>query len=112
MTLGALGPVNIGTAEQAAKALEPLAGSFAKVLFSVGIIGVATVAIGVNPIRASYLAAIFNGVTAPPLIVLIVILARSQGVLGKFRSGWASLVATSIAGVAMTAFPLIALLKS
>ena len=160
VTLGASGPVNIGTAEQAAKALEPLAGSFAKVLFSVGIvglgllavpvlagstayavaeafhwteglsrrlrdargfyavivasmaIGLAMVAIGVNPIRALYLAAIFNGVTAPPLILLIVILARSQGLLGKFRSGWASLVATSIAGVAMTAFPVIALLKS
>ncbi|MGB8861269.1 MAG: divalent metal cation transporter, partial [Ilumatobacteraceae bacterium] len=75
-------------------------------------IGLAMDAIGVNPIRALYLSAIFNGVTAPPLIVLIVILARSQGVLGKFRSGWASLVATSIAGVAMTAFPVIALLKS
>jgi Mn2+/Fe2+ NRAMP family transporter len=160
VTLGASGPVDIGTAEQAAKALEPLAGSFAKVLFSVGIvglgllavpvlagstayavaeafhwheglsrrlrdapgfysvivasmaIGLAMVAIGVNPIRALYLAAIFNGVTAPPLILLIVILARSKGVLGQFRSGWASVVATSIAGLAMTAFPVIALLKS
>ena len=160
VTLGASGPINIGTAEQAARALEPLAGSFAKVLFAAGIvglgllavpvlagstayavaeafhwheglsrrlrdapgfyavivasmaIGLALVAIGVNPIRALYLSAIFNGVTAPPLILLIVILARSQGVLGKFRSGWGSLVATSVAGVAMTAFPFIALLKS
>jgi Mn2+/Fe2+ NRAMP family transporter len=160
VTLGASGPVNIGTAEQAAQALEPLAGSFAKVLFAVGIvglgllavpvlagstayavaeafhwheglsrrlrdapgfyavivasmaIGLAMVAIGVNPIRALYLAAIFNGVTAPPLILLIVILARKQDVLGEFRSGRASLIATSIAGIAMTAFPLIALLKS
>ena len=35
-----------------------------------------------------------------------------KGLLGEFRSGWASLVATSVAGVAMTAFPVIALLKS
>lgn len=160
VTLGVSGSVNIQTAEQAAKALEPLAGSFAKIIFAVGIvglgllavpvlagatayavaealhwheglsrrlkdapgfygviiasmaIGLAIVGIGVNPIRALYLAAIFNGLTAPPLILLIIILARSRGVLGAFRSGPASLIATSIAGVAMTAFPLIALLKA
>jgi len=160
VTLGASGSVNIGTAEQAAKALEPLAGSFAKVLFSVGIvglgllavpvlagstayavaeafhwheglsrrfreakgfyavivasmaIGLALVGIGVNPIRALYLSAIFNGLTAPPLIVLIVILARSRDLLGPFRSGRASLVATAVAGIAMTVFPIAALLMS
>ena len=135
VTLGAAGPVNIGSAEQAAKALEPLAGSFAKVLFSVGIvglgllavpvlagstayavaeafhwheglsrrlrdapgfysvivasmaIGLAMVAIGVNPFRALYLAAIFNGVTAPPLILLIVILARNKCSAHSARAG-------------------------
>jgi len=160
VTLGASGPVNIGTAEQAAKALEPLAGSFAKVLFSVGIvglgllavpvlagstayavaeafhwneglsrrlkdapgfygviiasmaIGLALVGFGVNPIRALYLSAIFNGLTAPPLILLIVLLARSRTVLGESRSGWMSIVATSVAGIAMTIFPIVALLKS
>ncbi len=35
VTLGASGSVNTGTAEQAARALEPLAGSFAKLLFSI-----------------------------------------------------------------------------
>jgi Mn2+/Fe2+ NRAMP family transporter len=160
VTLGASGSVNIGSAEQAAKALEPLAGSFAKVLFALGIvglgllavpvlagstayavaealdwneglsrrlrdapgfysviiasmaIGLALVGVGVNPIRALYLAAIFNGLTAPPLILLIVILARSRGVLGNFRSGWPSVLATTVAGLAMTAFPVAALLKS
>jgi Mn2+/Fe2+ NRAMP family transporter len=159
VTLGARGSVNIGTAEQAAKALEPLAGSFAKVLFALGIvglgllavpvlagstgyavaealdwheglshrlreapgfyaviiasmaIGLSLVGIGVNPIRALYFAAIFNGLTAPPLILLIMVLARSRGVLGEFRSGWASLIATSVAGLAMTAFPILALVK-
>jgi len=160
VTLGASGSVNIGTAEQAAQALEPLAGSFAKVLFSVGIvglgllavpvlagstayavaeafhwneglsrrlkdapgfygviiasmaIGLALVAFGVNPIRALYLSAIFNGLTAPPLILLIVLLARSRTVLGEFRSGWVSVAAMSVAGIAMTVFPILALLKS
>ena len=160
VTLGADGSINIGTAEQAAQALEPLAGSFAKVLFAVGIIGLGLLAVpvlagstayavaealhwneglsrrmkdargfygvivgsmviglalvgfGVNPIRALYLSAIFNGLTAPPLILLIIILARSRAVLGEFRSGWASVIATSIAGIAMTIFPIVALLKS
>ena len=160
VTLGASGAVSIGTAEEAAKALEPLAGSFAKVLFSVGIlglgllavpvlagstayavaeafdwheglsrrlreapgfyaviiasmvIGLALVGFGVDPIRALYLSAIFNGLTAPPLILLIIILARSKTVLGEFRSGWASLLVTSVAGVAMAAFPIVALIKA
>jgi len=158
VTLGAKGAVNIQSAEQAAQALEPLAGSFAKVLFAVGIlglgllavpvlagstayavaeafhwreglsrrlkdapgfyaviiasmvIGLALVGIGVNPIRALYLSAIFNGITAPPLILLIIILARSQDVLGTYRSRWPSLAATAVAGIAMTVFPLAALL--
>ena len=160
VTLGKSGHVNIGTAEQAARALEPLAGSFAKVLFAVGIIGLgllavpvlagstayaiaeafdwheglsrrlrdapgfygvilasmgiglALVGLGVNPIRALYLSAVFNGITAPPLILLIVILARSSDVMGRFRSGWTSVLVTSVAGVVMTAFPLLALLKA
>jgi NRAMP (natural resistance-associated macrophage protein)-like metal ion transporter len=160
VTIGRSGPVTIATAEEAASALEPLAGSFAKVLFAVGIVGLGLLAvpvlagstayavaeamhwneglsrrlrkapgfyavivgsmaiglglvgIGVNPIRALYLAAIFNGLTAPPLILLIVLLGRSTGVLGPHRSGWASVLATSLAGVVMTAFPLLALLRS
>lgn len=160
VTLGKSGAVNIGTAEQAATALQPLAGSFATVLFSVGIvglgllavpvlagstayavaeafhwneglshrmknapgfygviiasmaIGLALVGLGVNPIRALYLSAIFNGLTAPPLILLIVLLARSRNVLGRFRSGWPSVVTTSIAGITMSLFPIAALLKS
>jgi Mn2+/Fe2+ NRAMP family transporter len=160
VTLGAKGSINIGTAEQAAQALEPLAGSFAKVLFATGIIGLGLLAVpvlagstayavseafhwneglsrrmkeapgfygvivgsmviglaldglGVNPIRALYLSAIFNGVTAPPLILLIIILARSRGLLGEFRSGRLSVIATSMAGIAMTVFPVVALLKS
>jgi Mn2+/Fe2+ NRAMP family transporter len=47
VTLGASGAVNIGSAEQAARALEPLAGSLAKVLFSAGIVGLGLLAVPV-----------------------------------------------------------------
>jgi Mn2+/Fe2+ NRAMP family transporter len=91
--------------------LRKAPGFYAVIVGSMSI-GLALVGLGVNPIRALYLAAIFNGLTAPPLILLIVLLARSQGVLGAFRSGWASVLATSAAGVVMTAFPVLALLRS
>jgi Mn2+/Fe2+ NRAMP family transporter len=91
--------------------LKDAPGFYAVIVASM-LIGLGMVWIGVNPIRALYLAAIFNGVTAPPLILLIVILARSHSVVGRFRSGWASLMATGVAAVAMTSFPIAALLMS
>jgi Mn2+/Fe2+ NRAMP family transporter len=135
VTIGAKGSVQIGSAEQAALALEPVAGSFAKALFALGIVGLgllavpvlaastayavaeafhwheglsrkfreakgfygviigsmalglALVGLGVNPIRALYLSAAFNGITAPPLILLILLLTRSKPLMGEFRSG-------------------------
>ena len=68
--------------------------------------------LGVNPMKALYLSAIFKGVTAPPLIVLILLLARSRVVLGEYRSGRASQLAMGLAALAMTAFPVAALVLS
>ena len=62
--------------------------------------------------KALYLSAIFNGVTAPPLIVLILLLARSRDVLGEYRSGRASQLAVGFTALAMTTFPLAALVLS
>ena len=73
-------------------------------------LGLALVGFGVNPICALYFAAVFNGVTAPPLILLIILLARSPSVMGEFRSGRLSLAATSLAFLATAAFPIAALL--
>jgi NRAMP (natural resistance-associated macrophage protein)-like metal ion transporter len=157
VTLGAKGGMNISTAEQAASALEPLAGSFAKVLFALGIIGLGLLAvpvlagstayavaeafewneglskrlrqapgfygviigsmvlglvldaIGIDPIRALYYAAIFNGVTAPPIILLILLLVRSRRLMGERRAGWLSTTGITVAGVVMTVFPVLAL---
>jgi NRAMP (natural resistance-associated macrophage protein)-like metal ion transporter len=160
VTLGAAGSTSIGSADEAAQALEPLAGNAATGLFAMGIIGLgllavpvlagstayavaeafhwneglsrrmrdapgfygvivasmavglAVVGLGINPIRALYFSAIFNGLTAPPLIVLIVLLARSDDVLGRYRSGWVSVAATTLAGAAMVVFPVAALVMS
>jgi NRAMP (natural resistance-associated macrophage protein)-like metal ion transporter len=127
-TLGAHGVTQIQTAEQAAAALEPLAGRFASALFAAGIVGTGLLAIptlagsaayalcesvdwkegldrklaeaprfygviaasivvgvamnflGIDPIRALYASAILNGLAAPPLILMMLVLSNSAAV--------------------------------
>jgi NRAMP (natural resistance-associated macrophage protein)-like metal ion transporter len=158
VTLGAHGAVQVSTAEQAAQALRPLAGSLAGLLFAAGIVGTGLLAVpmlagstayavaetlgwreglgrrvsqarafyaviaasilvgvgmnfvGVGSIRALYLAAILNGVAAPPLLVLILLLARSKAVLGQHRSGLLSQLLVGGAAVAMAVLSLLVVL--
>ena len=80
------------------------------------IMGLATVAavalnlIGIDPIRALFVTAIINGLVAPPVLVLIVLLGSDRGIMGKRTSGWVSRSLTwtatavmSIAAVALLA---------
>lgn len=41
---------------------------------------------GLDPIRALYLSAIANGLAAPPLLALLLVLARDRDLVGDFRS--------------------------
>ena len=148
-TLGAHGVTEVHTAEQAAKALEPIAGSFASLLFAAGIVGTGLLAVptlagsaayalaetfgwreglgrkpreapgfygvigaaivvglginfsGLDPIRALYASAILNGLAAPPLILLMLILANSGS--AKRKSGWLSNTLMGLAFAIMTA---------
>lgn len=60
-TLGAHGITDISTAAQAAAALQPLAGEFASILFTIGIIGTGLLAVPVLAGSASYaIAETFN----------------------------------------------------
>ena len=61
--------------------------------------------IGVNPVRALYLAAILNGVAAPPLIVLIALLARSRDLMGEHASGRISQSLVWVAALVSAALP-------
>ena len=157
-TLHAEGVTTIRTAEEAARALRPIAGDFASVLFTVGIVGTGLLAIpvlagstayalseafgwreglsralrqaggfygvivaaagiglvialgGLDPIRGLYWAAILNGVAAPPLILLMLLLARDPGTVGAWRSGRLSTALVGIAFLVMTAAPIAFLL--
>lgn len=66
--------------------------------------GVAIGLVGIDPIRGLYYAAILNGLVAPPLIVLMLLLARDRELCGARASGWLStavLAATIVASVAL-----------
>jgi NRAMP (natural resistance-associated macrophage protein)-like metal ion transporter len=139
-TLGAHGASHIATAQDAAQALRPLAGDFAFLLFTLGIVGtgllavpvlagstaymfaelfglrrgldykpqrapgfyaiivagvLAGVAMGllrVDPIKALFWSAVFNGVAAVPLIYAIIRLARDKKLLGEWTVSRAALM--------------------
>ena len=76
--------------------------------------GIAINLIGLNPIRALFLTAIINGVVAPPLLALIVLLGSSREVMGARTSGvvsktltWTTTAVMGAAAVALIATLLI-----
>lgn len=159
--LHAHGKTGVQTADQAAAALAPLAGPFAFIVFSIGLIGAGLLAIPIltgsatyaikeffglagslaskprqrptfyvilslatvagvvmnyvhlDPIRALFIAAVVNGVVAPPLLLLIVLLGADPAVMKRYVSGKLSLTLTGIttaclavAAIAMLVFML------
>lgn len=151
-TLGASGITQIGTADEAARALRPIAGDLAGTIFALGILGTGALAVpvlagatgyalseafgwneglskklreapgfyavialalvvavglgftGMDPVRGLYYAAILNGVVAPPLILLMLLLGRSDG-MGEHRSGRLSTSVCLAAFVVMAGAP-------
>jgi NRAMP (natural resistance-associated macrophage protein)-like metal ion transporter len=156
--LHAHGKTDVQTADQAARALEPLAGPFAFAVFALGFIGTGLLAIpilsgsasyavreffgfggglglkfnyrptfyaiiiaatlagiginllGIDPIAALFYTAVINGVVAPPLLVLIVLLGSDRKFMGEHVSGpwskvltWAATLSMGAAAVAMFA---------
>jgi NRAMP (natural resistance-associated macrophage protein)-like metal ion transporter len=158
-TLNPAGITTVETATQAAEALKPLAGQFAGLLFTLGIVGTGLLAVpvlagsagyalaetfgwreglskkfrrapgfylaiaaatliglalnftGINPIRALFFAAILNGLAAPPLILLMMILGNSKKLLGNRRSRWLSNTLVGTALVLMTGLPIAYILR-
>src|SRR5438045_1063571 len=134
-TLNKTGHTDVQSATDAARALEPLAGSAAKYLFAVGLIGAGSLAvpvltgsaayavaetfgweygldakpweakqfyaiiaastlvgtainfIGVNPITALFWTAVINGLLAPPLLILIMLVSNNRKVMGERTNG-------------------------
>ena len=140
-TLHVAGKTDIKSTAEAAQALEPLAGSLAKVLFAVGLVGAGFLAvpvltgsaayavaetfgwrsgldekprrakrfygfialstlvgvlidlIGINPITALFWTAVINGVIAPPLLVVVMLVSNNKRVVGERTNGvWTNVV--------------------
>jgi Mn2+/Fe2+ NRAMP family transporter len=73
-------------------------------------VGLAMDFVGVSPIRTLYLAAILNGIAAPPLLVLILLLACSKAVLGRYRSRLLTQLLVGATAVAIAVLPLLVVL--
>jgi Mn2+/Fe2+ NRAMP family transporter len=149
-TLHAHGHTQVQTAAEAAKALEPVAGKLAALLFTLGIVGTgllgvpvlagsaayavaeaaawrrgmdaqphqarnfylviaASMLIGValsfspiDPIRLLLWSAVVNGILAPPLIIIVLIISNNSKVMGSFRNGRALNLFGGLAAVIMT----------
>lgn len=61
-----------------------LAPGFYGVIAASTLIGMLISWLGIDPIRALYYAAALNGLAAPPLMVLIILIANNKKVMGKF----------------------------
>jgi NRAMP (natural resistance-associated macrophage protein)-like metal ion transporter len=146
--------IDVKTSADAARALEPIAGRFAYVVFALGIVGTGMLALPVlagsaayaaagsfhwrsslslhlmlarqfyaviacaivggvaitfmhfDPVRALYWSAVINGLTAVPIMVILMLMARSRRIMGQFAvrgslawGGWLATLAMGIAAI-------------
>ena len=71
-------------------------------------LGIALNYAGLNAIRLLFTTAVINGVLAPPLILIVLLLTRDQSVMGKAVNpplltalGWTTLVVMTVAAVGL-----------
>jgi len=70
------------------------------------LIGMSISLLGINPIKALYYAAAFNGIAAPALMVLVILIANNKDIMGKFVNkrisniaGWVIVLVMTIAAI-------------
>ena len=83
---------------------------FYGVLAAAIVVGLGLNFVGIDPIRALYVSAILNGLAAPPLILLMLILSRSRE--DGLRSGWLSTGLMGVALLVMSASAIVYLIGS
>jgi NRAMP (natural resistance-associated macrophage protein)-like metal ion transporter len=74
--------------------------------------GISIQLVAIDPIRALYYAAILNGLAAPPLIALMLILGRDTRVMGSHRSGPLSVAIVGVTIAFSVAAPIAYLVTS
>jgi Mn2+/Fe2+ NRAMP family transporter len=80
---------------------------FYAIIIASMVVGMLSNYLGLDPIKALVYSATLNGVTAPPLLLLIVLLANRRSVMGQHTNrpwsnilGWAAFVLMTVATVA------------
>lgn len=78
------------------------------VIFASMLVGTAINYVGVNPMKALYVTAIINGVLAPPLLVMIMLIANNKKIMGARVNttltnwlGWSATALMSIASATL-----------
>ena len=84
---------------------------FYSVIVGAMVVGLAMDFGGIDPIHGLYLAAILNGLAAPPLILLMLLLGNDRRTMGPWRSGWLSNAIVGMALLAMVVAPVAYLLS-
>src|SRR5207248_6831751 len=80
---------------------------FYGVIAAATLIGMLINFLGINPIVALYWTAVINGFMAPPLLVLILVIANNRGIMGKRVNGRWMNVLGGLACVAMSVAALV-----
>lgn len=74
-----------------------------------GIIAISTLVgfglnlLGISPIKYLFYSAVLNGIVSPIMIVLLLLIANNEKIMGKYKNGWITNVLTAITLVIMTA---------
>jgi NRAMP (natural resistance-associated macrophage protein)-like metal ion transporter len=83
-----------------------LAPGFYVVIAASTLIGMLISWLGIDPIKALYYAAALNGLAAPPLMALVILIANNKNIMGKFVNkrisniaGWMIVLIMAIAGI-------------
>ncbi|MEO8879947.1 MAG: divalent metal cation transporter [Gemmatimonadaceae bacterium] len=66
------------------------------------LIGVALTFSPINPIRLLLWSAVINGILAPPLIIIVLVICNNSKVMGSFKNGWTLNTLGTIAALIMT----------
>ena len=97
----------VGLKEGLGKKLGSAPGFYAVIAIST-LIGMSLDWLGINPIKALYYAAALNGLAAPPLMALIIMIANRKDVMGRFVDsrasnvlGWTIVLIMALSGVAL-----------
>ena len=97
----------VGLKEGLGKKLGSAPGFYAVIAIST-LIGMSLDWLGINPIKALYYAAALNGLAAPPLMALIIMIANRKDVMGRFVNsrasnvlGWTIVLIMALSGVAL-----------